>query len=224
MVGFLIFLSQVTFMYSVGNSNAGTTAVILTIVPLLCASWLSIAEKRPLRLKEGVCFLVASSGVLFIVTKGNFGTLDVSCVGVLWGLASALCSAAYSIQPRKLILNVGVGPVIGLGMLFASLVSSIINPPWTMDAEWHILSFLSFGFIVIFGTVAAFWCYLSSLKYVSAVVVGLLVCIEPLTAYLLSALAFGTRIGVWEGLGICLVLLNVLILSIPDRKQLRCQA
>ena len=62
-----------------------------------------------------------------------------------------------------------------------------------------------------------FWCYLSSLKYVSAVIVGLMVCFEPLSAYLLSVFAFDLRIGLWEAAGICLVLLNVLVLSLPKK-------
>ena len=36
------------------------------------------------------------------------------------------------------------------------------------------------------------------LKYVSAVIVGLMVCFEPLSAYLLSVFAFDLRIGMWH--------------------------
>ncbi len=44
-----------------------------------------------------------------------------------------------------------------------------------------------------------------------------MVCFEPLSAYLLSVFAFDLRIGMWEGAGICLVLLNVLVLSLPKK-------
>jgi len=92
-----------------------------------------------------------------------------------------------------------------------------MNPPWTMNVQWTVLSVSAFTYVVLVGTVAAFWCYLSSLKYVSAVIVGLMVCFEPLSAYLLSVFAFDLRIGMWEGAGICLVLLNVLVLSLPKK-------
>ena len=163
------------------------------------------------------CFVLAASGVFLIVTKGNFTSLDFSFEGVLWGLASAVFSAAYSIQPRKLIIKVGVGPVVGFGMLFGGLVASVMNPPWTMNVQWTALSISAFTYVVLIGTVVAFWCYLSSLKYVSAVIVGLMVCFEPLSAYLLSVFAFDLRIGLWEAAGICLVLLNVLVLSLPKK-------
>ena len=212
--GLLILVSQLTFMLAVAASNAGTAAIVLTLVPLICAFWLSITEKRPLTMREGICFVLAAS---LIVTKGNFSTLDLSFAGVLWGFVSAIFSAAYSIQPRKLIMKVGVGPVVGFGMLFGGLVASVMNPPWTMNVQWTAMSVSAFTYVVLVGTVAAFWCYLSSLKYVSAVIVGLMVCFEPLSAYLLSVFAFDLRIGMWEGAGICLVLLNVLVLSLPKK-------
>ena len=214
--GLLILVSQLTFMLSVAASNAGTAAIVLTLVPLICACWLSLTEKRPLTIREGICFVLAASGVFLIVT-GNFTSLDFSFEGVLWGLASAVFSAAYSIQPRKLIIKVGVGPVVGFGMLFGGLVASVMNPPWTMNVQWTALSISAFTYVVLIGTVVAFWCYLSSLKYVSAVIVGLMVCFEPLSAYLLSVFAFDLRIGLWEAAGICLVLLNVLVLSLPKK-------
>lgn len=108
------------------------------------------------------------------------------------------------VQPRKLIIKVGVGPVVGFGMLFGGLVASVMNPPWTMNVQWTALSISAFTYVVLIGTVVAFWCYLSSLKYVSAVIVGLMVCFEPLSAYLLSVFAFDLRIGLWEAAGICL--------------------
>ena len=92
----LILVSQLTFMLAVAASNAGTAAIVLTLVPLICAFWLSITEKRPLTMREGICFVLAASGVFLIVTKGNFSTLDLSFAGVLWGFVSAIFSAAYS--------------------------------------------------------------------------------------------------------------------------------
>lgn len=152
------------------------------------------------------------------MTKGNFSTLDLSFAGVLWGFVSAIFSAAYSIQPRKTHYESRRWPqVVGFGMLFGGLVASVMNPPWTMNVQWTAMSVSAFTYVVLVGTVAAFWCYLSSLKYVSAVIVGLMVCFEPLSAYLLSVFAFDLRIGMWEGAGICLVLLNVLVLSLPKK-------
>lgn len=42
--GLLILVSQLTFMLSVAASNAGTAAIVLTLVPLICARWLSLTK------------------------------------------------------------------------------------------------------------------------------------------------------------------------------------
>lgn len=214
--GFAVLTSQLTFMLAISYSNAGTAAIMLTLVPLFCAAWLAFAEHRPLSKKEFYCFILATVGVFFIVTKGEFSDLDFSYGGVAWGLVSALFSAFYSIQPRKVIAKVGVEPVVGWGMFFAGIFACIVNPPWTLDVIVSAKSVAAFSYVVIVGTIFAFWCYLSSLKYISPVIVGLLVCLEPLTAYVLTVLFFGQHLGIYELFGICLVMANVIWLSIPD--------
>lgn len=142
--GLLILVSQLTFMLAVAASNAGTAAIVLTLVPLICAFWLSITEKRLLTMREGICFVLAASGVFLIVTKGNFSTLDLSFAGVLWGFVSAIFSAAYSIQPRKLIMKVGVGPVVGFGMLLRR--SCCLCDESALDDERSMDCYVCFGF------------------------------------------------------------------------------
>lgn len=53
-------------------------------------------------------------------------------------------------------MKVGVGPVVGFGMLFGGLVASVMNPPWTMNVQWTVLSVSAFTYVVLVGTVAAF--------------------------------------------------------------------
>ena len=42
--GLLILVSQLTFMLSVAASNAGTAAIVLTLLSLICARWLSLTK------------------------------------------------------------------------------------------------------------------------------------------------------------------------------------
>lgn len=81
--GLLILVSQLTFMLAVAASNAGTAAIVLTLVPLICAFWLSITEKRPLTMREGICFVLAASGVFLIVhplTEGEMEYLKIRLI------------------------------------------------------------------------------------------------------------------------------------------------
>ena len=72
---------------------------------------------------------------------------------------------------------------------------------------------------VLFGTVAAFWCYLSGLKWISPVVAGLLNCLEPLSAFFFSIVLLGDRIGAVQAIGIALVVSNVALLALAKGRR-----
>ncbi len=216
-VGILILTSQFTFMKSVMLSTAGTATILLTTVPLWAALWGVIYEHKPIKKIEIFCFFLATIGVIFIVTKGNFSSMDMPILGVLWALVSAILSACYSIESRSVIMRTGVFPVIGWGMLFGGVISSIFSPPWSLHGVFTWESFLTFAYVVFFGTVVAFNCYMAGLKYISVVVAGLLVCTEPLFAYIFQAILLDEMVGLVEFLGILLILCNVLLLGMPEK-------
>ena len=212
--GILIFGAHYGFFQSIYYSNAGTGAILLTLVPLFSAVWIAFRERRFVSLVEVVCFILATAGVVLIVTDGDFGSLRFSPLALVWGVACALFSTAYIIQPVRVIRKVGVIPVAAWGFLAGGLCASLICPPWTVEVNWTLDTLLSFGFIVLFGTIAAFYLYLSGLRYLSPVVIGLINCAEPLSAFVFSMLFLGVELGLWQAAGVALVLSNVVLLTL----------
>lgn len=217
--GFLVFVSHSSFFEAIYYSNAGTGAVMLTVVPLFAALWAAFRERRMVSSIEAFCFLLATAGVLLIVTDGNFSGLQFSPLAILWGLLSAVSGAAYSIQPHRVIAKVGVIPVVAWSMIAGGICSSIVTPPWSIAIDWSWRETGAFGFIVLFGTIAAFSLYMAGLRYVTPVVAGLLNCAEPLTAFLFSIVLLGDRFGFWQTVGIALVLLNVCLLTLGGQRR-----
>lgn len=211
--GLILFGGHLTFFYAVYASNAGTGAIFLTLVPLFAGIYLFVRGKQPFTLREFLCCGLAIVGVILIVSKGDLSSFDFNWGAILWGLACAVLSTVYSIQPKPLIEKWGVLPVVTWGMLCAGIFGIAIASPWQSLEAFSTENYLALVFIVLFGTVAAFWLYLLSLKYLSPVMVGLIVCVEPTSAYLFGIAFMGLRLGWLECLGIGLVLANVIILS-----------
>ncbi len=217
--GVLVFGGHYGFFQSIYYSNAGTGAVLLTLVPLLAAGWNAVRHRRLVSPVEMICFVLASAGVALIVTDGDFGQLKFSPLAIGWGLVAALFSTAYLIQPASVIRRVGVIPVTAWSILTGGLIASVFCHPWSLDIHWTVPVAASFAFIVVFGTVVAFYCYMSGLKYMSPVVMGLLNCAEPLSAFLFSILFLGDRFGLWQCAGVAMVLANVCLLTLaPPRR------
>jgi drug/metabolite transporter (DMT)-like permease len=217
--GVLVYMAHLTFFFAVYYSNAGTGAIFLAFTPLITALWLSLAEKTPVRLLESLCFVLAAGAVAFIVTAGDFTTLKFSPLSIFWGIASAFSAVAYALVPRKTMQRLGVTAVVSWGIFFGGIASTILVNPLAVAASvnWTPMAAFDFGYIVLMGTIVAFWCYLKSLSLISPVAVGLIVCLEPTSAFFFSILLLGEKLGLVQCIGVAMVLANVVILTLCRR-------
>ena len=199
--------------FLVRHVNAGTAAIVLMTVPFWVAFWQAIAQKRVPRKAEIFCFVLAMSGVVLIVTHGDFSSLNFDARGVAWGLGSAFATTGYTIQPRALLMRAPAVAVMGWAMFFGGVIASLFSPPWAISYDWSMKTTLLVLFVVSVGTVVAFWCYLLAVRLISPVIVGLLICSEPLSAYILSVAFLQMRISEAEIFGAGFVLAAVIIVT-----------
>lgn len=210
-----VMLAQYTFFVSIDLCNAGTAAVLAGTLPLFILLWEAAAHGRRIQAKEVLCLALALCGITLLITKGDLSSLKMSLGGVLAGLASAGFGAFYTLQPKKLIDEIGVGLVVSWGLIFGGLVMCCANPPWLMNVTWSPMAAFCYGVIVLFGTVGAFGCYLLATCYLQPAVVALITCLEPVTSVLLSVLLLGVAFGRWELAGAVMIVANLVIISLP---------
>ncbi len=204
---------QGAFFLSIDYANAATAAILVLTGPLFVVGFLAIGEHRKVRIAEIFAIVMSSIGVICLVTKGDLSGINFSVAGVFWGLVSAMCGAFCTVQLRKLLKRMSVMQVVGWGMFFDALVACIIKPPFTFDIHWDQMMLASYGYIVLIGTVSAFWCYLKSLKFVAPSVTSILACFEPLSAVVLSVILLGTVFTVVEAIGAALIFSTVFVLA-----------
>jgi drug/metabolite transporter (DMT)-like permease len=108
--------------------------------------------------------------------------------------------------------------VVGWGMLIGGICFSVIHPPWAFEGKWTLSSFSAVLFIIIFGTIIAFYFYLESTKFISASEVSLLASVEPLSATLISVFWLNVTFGFAEWLGTLCIISTITILSIVKNK------
>jgi drug/metabolite transporter (DMT)-like permease len=208
---------QYTYFAAINHSNAATATVLQYLGPAMIACYLAAISKRLPTSKEIMAVILALLGTVLLVTKGNIQSLSISGWALFWGLASAVALAFYTLQPHKLLSRWGSTVVIGWGMLIGGISFSFIHPPWSFQGQWSLTSFFAVAFIVIFGTLIAFYCYLESLKYISATETSLLACIEPLSAAVLSVIWLQVSFGLEEWLGTLCILTTIMILSVVKK-------
>jgi drug/metabolite transporter (DMT)-like permease len=209
---------QYTYFAAIKHSNAATATVLQYLAPAMITCYVAMVSRKLPSLKEYVAVILALIGTFFLVTQGNINNLSISGLALFWGLASAVALAFYTLQPHKLLANWGSTIVIGWGMLIGGIIFSIIHPPWRIEGNWSLTSFFAVVFIVVFGTLIAFYCYLESLKYISASETSLLACIEPLSAAILSVIWLQVSFGLVEWLGTLCIIGTIIILSVSKKQ------
>lgn len=209
---------QYTFFEAIRHSNAATATVLQYLAPMMISLFLALKAKRLPNSKEMVAVALALVGTFLLVTQGNIQSLSITGTALFWGIISAVALAFYTLNPIQLLARYGSTIVMGWGMLIGGISFSFVHPPWKFQGEWSLNSFFALTFIVIFGTLIAFYCYLESLNYISATETSLLACIEPLSAAILSVVWLQVSFGLAEWLGTLCILSTIMILSLIKNK------
>lgn len=204
---------QYTYLAAIKFGNAATATVLQYLGPVIVTSYYVVLEKRMPSLKETFALSFALIGTFLLVTHGNIGQLTISKAGFIWGILSAFGLAFYTIQPIPILRKWGSMIVVGWGMLVGGSVFSFVHAPWNFVGSWNGLATLFIFFIIICGTVLAFYSYLESLKYLTASETSLLATVEPLSAAITSVVFLGVAFGLLDWVGTFCIILTIVILT-----------
>lgn len=204
---------QYFFYKGIELGNASTATILQFAAPIFVYAYTVLAGEKKATLREIVLVLFTFFGVLLIVTNGDLKSMSISPLGLIFGIASALAVAFYSIQPRSLLAEFGPTVIVGWGMILGSIpfqfVAPITEPGFQLT--WHSLILLLL--IIVFGTSLSFIAYFASLSYITPSLASIMTALEPLLAAVLSVVVFKQIFGFFEILGIFIVMIAVLLLA-----------
>lgn len=208
---------QYTYFASITAGNAATATLLQYMSPVIITLYLSVRTKRLPTLQESLAVLLALVGTFFLVTKGGGLQLSISTWAIFWGILSALTAAFYTLHPYHLILKWGSIPIVGWGMLIGGIGLSLLHSPFQFSGQWSIGAVFAFLFIVLFGTLLAFYMYLESLKYIRASEASVLGSAEPLSAAFVSIVWLNLSFGITEWIGMICIISTIIILSVGKK-------
>jgi len=204
---------QYTYMAAIEASNTATATVLQFTAPAMIAVWFAFARRRLPDRRALAAIALAMLGTALLVTHGRSGALSISALALFWGLASAVAAAFNSIQPAGLLRRYDTATVGGWGMLVGGFALSLVHPPWRFEGVWDTTGAFFFAFILLFGTLAAFYAYIAALRLIGPQMTSLLSCAEPLAAALLAVLWLRVPWGAMDWLGMSCVLATIGLLA-----------
>jgi drug/metabolite transporter (DMT)-like permease len=204
---------QYTYFAAIEASNAATATILQYLGPVVILIYLVCRAKRLPTSNELMVITLALTGTFLLVTNGTINSLSLSGWGLFWGISSAVALAFYTLQPSQLIKKWGTMLVVGWGMFIGGIGFSFVHAPWDIHVSWTFTSVMATIFIIIFGTLIPFYCYLESLRYLSASEASVLSCAEPLSAAILSIIWLHVTFGIVQWIGTLLILITIMLIS-----------
>ena len=207
---------QYTFIAAIEASNASIATLLQFLGPIYIIIYVSWKSKIFPPKYQVVGIIGTLIGLFLLLTNANINQLLVSNEALFWGLLLGITFSIYTVYPARLMKEWGVLVVVGWGMLIGGIVLALLSQVWNSN-EWNeLVSYPIIIFVVlvvVMGTIA-FVMFLSSMKYITAVETSILSSIEPLTAMIISVFWFGQILGVWQYIGVVVMLLFVTWLSV----------
>lgn len=168
------------------------------IVTLVCP----ILFKEKLHLKQWLCFIMSTFGLILITGIGDISERNINLVGILFGLSAAALYATV------ILLNKFIKNVDGIYRTFLQFVAAVLVLfPYVMFTSGFSLQNLNFNgwiyliIVGIFHTGFNYCLYFSSIKELSGQKAAILSYIDPFVAVMLSILLLGESMTVLQVLG-----------------------
>lgn len=207
---------QYTYFVAIGHSNAATATILQYLGPVIIAVYVCLKEWRIPKWYEIVALVCAVFGVFLLVTHGNMEELSISEEALFWGILSAFALAVYTLQPIELLQKYASTSVVGWGMLIGGISFSLVQPPWEIEGIIDFEAILNIAFVVIFGTLIAFYIFLVSVKKIGGVEASLLACAEPLSATVIALTWLQVPFTWMDWVGGGSIIATIVLLSMKD--------
>jgi drug/metabolite transporter (DMT)-like permease len=205
------------------TAQATTTAWIITTTPIFIALLGLIILKERLALYQVLGILLATFGVLLVVTKGDMGSLTAGRFGtpgdflimisaVNWAVFSTLSRPGLKKHPATLMMFY----VMGFGWLFTSIFFFATSPtmeiftiPWK---GWLAITFLG---VLCSGVAYYFW--YDALKVLPVAQTGAFLYLEPIITVIVAAFVIREAILLATLVGGIIILVGVWLVNRPSQ-------
>ena len=208
------------------TSEASTTAWLVSTAPVFMAllGWLFLKENLSSRTIAG--FLLATIGVMLVVTKGDIRSIinmGFGASGDILIFISALNWAIFSVLSRPILKRFSAIKVTFYVLFFGWLLTSVqflVGRHWVEFNQLSTAGWSSIAFLGIFCSALAYIFYNDGLKLLPASKVGVFLYLEPLVATIVAAIVLSESIVPASMAGGGLILLGVWFVNRNSEKRL----
>lgn len=207
------------FFFTVMNeANLSLSVVLLYTGPVFVTLISRFTFGEPFSINKISALIVMLLGCTLAVGLFPLGQLSTGITTILFGVASGFFYALYSIFGKYVSGRYNTLTITAYSMFFGALFLLPTSRLWQKAPLFLEPAIIFNGIgLAVFATVAAYALYTFGLTYVESSRAAILSTIEPVVAIIIGVAIFQDVLSIWQGIGIFLVLVSVL-LTIKTRK------
>lgn len=147
--------------------------------------------------------------------------LSVPAAAVVWGILSGFAAAFYAVG---LLHKFESLVVVGWAMIIGGFALGFIHPPWQLDFQRLTAEAYAYIlFVILFGTMIAFWFFIKSLESLSPKETSLLGSLEPLSAVVTTVVWLKAPFGSFQWIGAICIIGITLILALHKEPSMQSE-
>lgn len=225
----LLFTGNLGLVWSEKYLASGLAALIVAIVPLYVAVIESVLPGGEQLRPRGICGLVLGFLALVALLWPSFhaalephhgNSSPTQIVAAIVVLLGALSFASGSVLSRRMRLP--VHPLVAAGWeMLAAGVSNIVLATVTWQwphAVWTWKSVGAIGYLIMFGSLLGFSCYIWLIHHVPVAKVATYAYVNPVVAVILGAAVLGEHLQRTEYIGMVAVICAVALVTSSQMK------
>lgn len=206
---------QYTYMASINHGNAAVATLLQYLAPAMIIIYLLLRRLTVLTGRDLLTVSLALTGCFFLLTNGSVSQLSVPSPAIIWGILSGIALAFYTLNAIPLLKQYDSLVVVGWAMVIGGFALSFIHAPWEVNLTNFTSEIYAYlVFVIIFGTMIAFWFYIESLQSLSPQETSLLGSLEPLSAVMTTVVWLHEPFGIFQWFGTACIVGMTLFLAL----------
>ena len=206
---------QLSYFYAISKIQVSAAILLEYLAPILVAIYSILFWNENITVTKITALFLAMAGCFLVVGGYNLHILEMNRAGILWGLASAVSFASYTLLGEAGLRRYQPWTVIFYALVFAACTLNIVTTPqnylltdYSFNQVWYLL------YIVIMGTIIPFWLYFVGVNYIRSTRTVITATFEPISAAFMAYFLLGETLELLQIIGGISVISAIVLLQL----------
>ncbi|MCF8082468.1 MAG: EamA family transporter [Deltaproteobacteria bacterium] len=213
--GVAMALVQVTYFYAISKIQVAAAIFLEYLAPSMVALFSIIFWRERLTGLKLLSVGLSLAGCYLMVGGYHLELLRMNWPGILSGLASAVCFAAYTLIGERGMHRYSPWTVLFYAFVFATLTWHLLYPPFHyLTASYTAAQWGGLIYVSVMGTVIPFGLFFVGVNHIRSTRAAITATLEPVSAGVLAYVFLGEILDPLQVMGGAMVVAAIILLQL----------